>query len=147
MMMKNIRIVVAASVVCACLIAVAVAWAGETVSVHASFTPEKLGAPTNLSATATFGATTAGPLPPAVKGDDLWPRGYVGRYPGRPNVYRRRRRARGSGPPRVRRIPVSVSAAVRRSRNWAGRSSAGRSPRILSRSLRRGASSFPDLCE
>jgi len=75
MMMKNIRIVVAALVVCACLIAVAVAWAGETVSVHASFTPEKLGAPTNLSATATFGATTAGPQSPAVKVTTYGPAG------------------------------------------------------------------------
>jgi hypothetical protein len=67
MMKPNIRIVVAALVVCACLIAVAVAWAGETLTVHASFTPDKLGASTNLSATATFGSTTANPQSPVVK--------------------------------------------------------------------------------
>lgn len=53
--------------VCACLITTATAAAGETLAVHASFTPDKLGAPTNLSATATFGSTSAGPQSPAVE--------------------------------------------------------------------------------
>ena len=66
-MKPNIRIVVSALVVCVCLIAVTVAWAGETLTVHASFTPEKLGGSTNLSATATFGSNTQNPQSPVVK--------------------------------------------------------------------------------
>lgn len=67
MMKPSTRIVVAASLVCACLILAAVAWASETFTVRAHFTPDKLGVPTNLSATATFASTTAGSLPPVTK--------------------------------------------------------------------------------
>ena len=62
-----VRIVAAALLVCACPIVAAVAWAGETLTIHASFTPNELGASTNLSATATFGSAAAGPQSPAVK--------------------------------------------------------------------------------
>ncbi|HEX3434930.1 MAG TPA: hypothetical protein VHT25_12820 [Solirubrobacteraceae bacterium] len=61
------RIVVAVLLICAWLLPAAVAWAAETVTVNARFTPEELGAPTNLSATATFHSTTTGPQPPATK--------------------------------------------------------------------------------
>jgi hypothetical protein len=44
-----------------------VAAASETFTLRARFTPDKLGVPTNLSATATFESTTAGPLPPVTK--------------------------------------------------------------------------------
>lgn len=48
----------------ACLLSAAVAWAGNALIVHATFTPDKLGAPTNLSVTGSF-VSSAGepPLP------------------------------------------------------------------------------------
>jgi hypothetical protein len=52
---------------CACVAAVTVAWASQTATVHASFTPDKLGSPTNLSATATFATATGAPPPPITK--------------------------------------------------------------------------------
>jgi hypothetical protein len=52
----------AVGVVCACLIFAAAAWAAETLTITASFSPEKLGSPTNVHGTATIGSTT-GPLP------------------------------------------------------------------------------------
>jgi hypothetical protein len=60
-------IVVAVLCICAWLLLPAVAWGAQTLSVHAKFTPGRLGAPTNLSATAMFGSTTPGPQSPAVK--------------------------------------------------------------------------------
>jgi hypothetical protein len=66
-MKLNIRIAVAALMACTFLIVAAVAWAGETLTVHAGFTPDKLGGATNLSATAVFHSTTAGPQSPAVQ--------------------------------------------------------------------------------
>lgn len=66
-MKPSIRTVVAALLVCACLILAVAAWASETFTVRARFTPDKLGVPTNLSATATFASTTAGSLPPVTK--------------------------------------------------------------------------------
>ncbi len=52
-----------------CLTAVTtVALAAETFGVvHASFTPDRLGAATNLAATATFTSSAPGPLPPVTK--------------------------------------------------------------------------------
>lgn len=55
-------IVLLALVGSTCLIAVAAAWAAQTATVHASFTPDKLGAPTSISATEKLSATT-GPVP------------------------------------------------------------------------------------
>ncbi|MHB8242189.1 MAG: hypothetical protein ACYDHN_09375 [Solirubrobacteraceae bacterium] len=52
------------SVACACLAMAVGAAASETVALHASFSPDRLGSPTNLSATATFSSTVAGPLSP-----------------------------------------------------------------------------------
>jgi hypothetical protein len=42
---------------CACLALAAVTWAAQTLSTHASFNPDTLGAPTNLSGSAVFGST------------------------------------------------------------------------------------------
>jgi hypothetical protein len=66
-MRPNIRIVVPALLLCACLIAAAVAWAAQTLTVHANFTPDKLGAPTNLSLTAKFVSSTGRPPSPITK--------------------------------------------------------------------------------
>ncbi len=52
------------SAACACLAMAAGAAASETVALHASFSPDRLGSPTNLSATASFSSTVAGPLSP-----------------------------------------------------------------------------------
>jgi hypothetical protein len=51
---------------CTCMLFVAVAWAAETLTVHARFTPDRLGASTNLSLTASFSSTAEGP-PSAVR--------------------------------------------------------------------------------
>jgi hypothetical protein len=53
--------------VCACLLLAAVAWATNTLTVHETFTPDHLGAPTNLSITANFLSTTGGPPSPITK--------------------------------------------------------------------------------
>ena len=52
---------------CVCLLLAAVAWATDTLTVHESFTPDKLGAPTNLSITAQFASSTGGPPSPIAK--------------------------------------------------------------------------------
>lgn len=66
-MSRHVRVLLASSLVCASLIVAAAAWAAQTLTVHASFTPDRPGAPTNLSATAVFGPDGAGPQSPAVK--------------------------------------------------------------------------------
>lgn len=60
--MSRTRVLVAAAVACVCLIVATAAWAAETLTVTASFSPDKLGAPTNVHGTATIGSTS-GPLP------------------------------------------------------------------------------------
>jgi hypothetical protein len=55
--------VVLVGCVCACLIAAAVAWAAETFTTRVYFTPDKLGAPANLSANTVFAANGAVPTP------------------------------------------------------------------------------------
>jgi hypothetical protein len=62
--MTKLQILLAALLICACLIAAAVAWGAETLTVKASFAPDKLGAPTNLSVTGKFTSTTGGPPSP-----------------------------------------------------------------------------------
>lgn len=52
---------------CACLLVAAVAWATNTLTVTEAFTPDKLGAPTNLSITAQFASTTGKPPSPITK--------------------------------------------------------------------------------
>lgn len=53
-MRLNSRIALAVISICCCLTVAAGAWAGATLSLHASFTPDKLGAPANLAITANF---------------------------------------------------------------------------------------------
>jgi hypothetical protein len=60
--MSRTRVLVAATVACICLIVATAAWAAQTLTVTASFSPDKLGAPTNVHGTATIGSTS-GPLP------------------------------------------------------------------------------------
>lgn len=60
--MSRARGLLAAAVACVCLIVAAAAWAAQTLEVTASFSPDKLGAPTNVHGTATIGSTS-GPLP------------------------------------------------------------------------------------
>jgi hypothetical protein len=50
-----------------CLLLAAAAWAADTLIVHESFTPDKLGASTNLSITAKFVSTTGSPSSPITK--------------------------------------------------------------------------------
>jgi len=59
-MKPKIRILLVALVACTLLIVAAVAWATETLTVHASFNPDRLGAPTNVSVTGKFASTTGG---------------------------------------------------------------------------------------
>jgi hypothetical protein len=63
-MKPKIRIVFAVLLVGACLILPAVAWAIQTLTVHASFTPDELGAPANLSLTAKLVSSTGAPPSP-----------------------------------------------------------------------------------
>jgi len=74
-MKSKFWIIIAALVMCAPPISATTASAANTLTVRARFTPDKLGAPTNLSATAAFGSTTAGPQSPAVKVNVYGPRG------------------------------------------------------------------------
>jgi hypothetical protein len=66
-MRPRTRLWIATLLAGACLFAVAVAWAGETLTVHASFTPDRAGAPTNLSLTADFASSGAQPPSPVTK--------------------------------------------------------------------------------
>lgn len=52
---------------CACVLLAGVALADNTLVVHEGFTPDKLGAPTNLSVSANFVSTTGAPPSPIVK--------------------------------------------------------------------------------
>ncbi len=56
------RVGFAGLVACACaaLVVTVAAWAAQTLTIHTSFDPDKLGASTNLSATALFGSTVPG---------------------------------------------------------------------------------------
>ncbi len=79
-MKRHVRVLLAASLAGACLIVAAAAWATQatqTLSVHASFTPDRLGAPTNLSAAAVFGPAGPGPQSPAVKVTAYGPAGML----------------------------------------------------------------------
>ena len=59
-MTLRVRILLATLVVCSLSLSGALAWAAQSLIVHESFTPNKLGAPTNLSITAKFTSTTGG---------------------------------------------------------------------------------------
>lgn len=59
-MLTRVRIVFVALLACACLLAAGVAWAAETLTAHARFSPDKLGSPTNLSVTGKFSLPAGG---------------------------------------------------------------------------------------
>jgi hypothetical protein len=63
MMVHKVRALVLALVVCACLAGAAIAWASQTLTFSAHLTPDKLGAPTNLSAQTTI-SSSENPPPP-----------------------------------------------------------------------------------
>jgi hypothetical protein len=54
------RVLTAVLFCCACLGVAAAAWAAQTLTAQSWFTPDRLGAPANLSATAKFAATGGG---------------------------------------------------------------------------------------
>jgi len=64
-MPNKTRVIVVALICCACLIGAAIAFASETFTTKVYFTPDKLGAPANLSATTVFalqGTTVPTPI-------------------------------------------------------------------------------------
>jgi hypothetical protein len=73
--MSRTRVLVAVVVACVCLIAAAAAWAAETLTVTAAFSPDKLGAPTNVHGTAIIRPTTGLVPSPIVKTTVLGPAG------------------------------------------------------------------------
>jgi hypothetical protein len=66
-MTRKVRILLVVLVACVSLTAAAVALASETLTVHANFSPDRLGAPTNLSLTAKFTSSTGGTPSPVTK--------------------------------------------------------------------------------
>jgi hypothetical protein len=71
------RIFLTAMSACAMLSAAATAQATESVALHASFSPDALGAPTNLSTTVSFSSGLPGSQPPMVKVAAYGPAGMV----------------------------------------------------------------------
>jgi hypothetical protein len=63
----KVRLLLGGLITCVCLLVAALAWATDTLTVHESFTPDKLGAPTNLSITAQFASSTGAPPSPIAK--------------------------------------------------------------------------------
>lgn len=61
------QVLLIALLTCVCILLAAVALADDTLVVHESFTPDKLGEPTNLSVTAKFLSTTGTPPSPIAK--------------------------------------------------------------------------------
>jgi hypothetical protein len=61
------RLLVAISLGCVCAAFAGIAWAGQTLSAHASFSPDRLGASTNLSLSAKFTSGTEAPPSPITK--------------------------------------------------------------------------------
>jgi hypothetical protein len=66
-MRGRVRVLLAALLLCVCLLLAAVAWATNTLTVNESFTPDRLGASTNLSITAEFSSTTGVPPSPITR--------------------------------------------------------------------------------
>jgi hypothetical protein len=62
-MSHKVPVLMAALLACAFLTLAAVAWASETLTIHASFNPDKLGSPTNISATGEFHSAETGGVP------------------------------------------------------------------------------------
>jgi len=73
--MPRIRIITAAIAVCALLLTAAVALGAESLTVTAGFSPDKLGAPTNVHGTATIHSTTERVPTPIIKTTVLGPAG------------------------------------------------------------------------
>jgi hypothetical protein len=65
-MSLKVPVPLAVALACACLILAAVAWAAETLTVHASFDPDRLGAATNITATGEFHRAEAAGVPSPV---------------------------------------------------------------------------------
>jgi hypothetical protein len=63
-MKPGVRTALAALAACACMLAAAVASAGESLALDGSFSPDRLGASTNLSLTASFDSSTEDPPSP-----------------------------------------------------------------------------------
>jgi hypothetical protein len=66
-MTLRIRLVLATLTLAAFLLFGALAWATQTLIVHESFTPDRLGASTNLSIAAKFASSTGGPPSPIAR--------------------------------------------------------------------------------
>jgi hypothetical protein len=66
-MARKIRLLLVGLVAGACLLGAAFAWASNTLTVNETFTPDKLGATTNLSITAQFSSTNGAPPSPITK--------------------------------------------------------------------------------
>ena len=60
---RRVRMFAIALVAGACLLGAALAWATDTFTIAAYFTPDKLGAPTNVSAKTKFAYSTSVPVP------------------------------------------------------------------------------------
>lgn len=75
--MFRVRILPVALLACGCLLAAGVAWAAETLTSHATFSPDKLGSPTNLSFTGKFSSPGGGVPSPITKLTAYLPAGVV----------------------------------------------------------------------
>jgi hypothetical protein len=74
--MSKVRVITAALVGCACLLAAVAAWGAQIVTVTtAEFSPDKLGAPTNVHGSATIRSTTGGLPSPIVETTLMGPAG------------------------------------------------------------------------
>ena len=73
--MPRVRIIVAAIAVCALLVVAAVALGAETLTVTAAFSPDKLGAPTNVHGSATIHSTNELVPTPIIKTTVMGPAG------------------------------------------------------------------------
>jgi hypothetical protein len=75
--MTRVRVLTAALFACACLVGAASAQASEEVTVTAGFSPDKLGAPTNIFGSGTFKNTTGKVPSPIHKVTIIGPAGFV----------------------------------------------------------------------
>jgi hypothetical protein len=73
--MSRFRALVATAVVSVCLLAATAAWAAETLTVTAGFSPDKLGVPTNVHGSATIGTTTGALPSPIIETTVMGPAG------------------------------------------------------------------------
>jgi hypothetical protein len=66
-MTRKVRLLLGGLLTLTCLLLAAIAWGSDTLTVHEAFTPDELGAPTNLSIAAQFASSTGGPPSPITK--------------------------------------------------------------------------------